>query len=44
VVLVECGGKNGTYQLEGEATDILTGETLSGRIDLPPYGIRVLKR
>lgn len=44
VILVEYAGQNGAYNLDGGATDILTGKKHIGRIELKPYDILVLKK
>ena len=44
VILVEYAGQKGAYRLAGEATDVLTGKTYTGRIELDPYDILVLKK
>ena len=42
-ILVEYGAKPASVALPGEMTDLLTGERLSGRIQMEPYGVRVLR-
>lgn len=44
VILTEYAGKTASYRLDGSATDLLTGERLSGTVELKPYEIRVLKK
>ena len=43
VMLVELENRPATIELERPATDILTGETLHGRVDIPSYGVAVLR-
>lgn len=43
VILVECAAKEAAYTLDRPMLDLLTGETLSGRVALKPYEVRVLK-
>ena len=45
VILIEYSGyHSGSYQVDGEMTDVVTGEKVSGKISLAPYEIRVLKK
>ena len=44
LILLEYAGKGGTYQLDEEMTDILSGKKYSGKISLMPYDIMVLQR
>lgn len=43
LILAEYANKKSRYILDGEATDILTGRTLSGEIALEPYQVMILK-
>ena len=45
LILIEYSGKNsGSYTLSEEMTDVVTGEKISGAIELQPYEIRVLRK
>ncbi len=43
LILVERGAKEAAYTLDKPMVDLLTGETLSGKIALKPYDVKVLK-
>ncbi len=43
LILIEYAGEAGAYTLDREMQDVVTGETVSGRLSLAPYGIVVLK-
>jgi beta-galactosidase GanA len=45
VILLEYSGKtSGTYTFSGKLRNLVTGEVLTDKIELPPYGIAVLER
>ena len=43
-ILVEYGGKGGTFFGGGSYVDLLTGESCTGEISVKPYGVMVLKK
>jgi len=43
LILVERAAKEAAYTLDKPMVDLLTGETLSGKITLKPYDVKVLK-
>ena len=43
LIAVEIENRPAELMLNEIATDILTGETLSGTVSIPPYGVRVLR-
>jgi beta-galactosidase GanA len=42
-VVVELQRQSGSLTLPRPATDLLTRRKLSGKIEIPPYGVMVLK-
>jgi hypothetical protein len=42
-IVVELAGKGGVYTVEKPMKDILSGETLCGKIDVAPYQVLVLE-
>ncbi len=44
VFLLNCTGREATVELPGELTDVVTGQSCSGRLTLKGYGSRVLSR
>ena len=43
-IAVETENKSGYIILNGDYTDLITGETCSGKIELQPYQVRVMKK
>lgn len=43
LMLVEFDNKPAQIAIQGQATDLLTGKVQSGEIEIPPYGVKVLK-
>lgn len=44
IIAVETEYKGGYVILNGEYTDLITGKQYSGKIEIQPYGVLVLKR
>ncbi len=44
LMVAECGNSDGYIMLPEEITDIITGEKYSGKVDLKPYDVLVLKK
>ena len=44
MVVVEIENRPGTLTLDTPATDLLTGKRVNGTIEIPPYGVMVLKQ
>ena len=44
ILAVEPQNKSGYIVLNGEYTDLITGRLCSGKTQIPPYGVLVLKR
>ncbi len=44
IVAVEVENKGGYVVLDGKYTDLITGNVYSGKTEIPPYGVLVLKR
>jgi hypothetical protein len=42
-MLVEFENRPARIALAGKATDLLTGRVESGEIEIPPYGVKVLR-
>ena len=44
IIAVETENKRGFILLNGDYTDLITGKAYSGKIEMQPYGVLVLKR
>lgn len=44
LIVIDTENEPGAITLPAPMTDLLTGEALSGRVNMAPYGVRVLKR
>ncbi len=44
IIAVETENKAGRITLDGEYTDLLTGNKLTGGVEIPPYGALVLRK
>lgn len=44
IIAVELENRRGEMKLDGRYTELITGRTLSGNIELSPYGVLVLKK
>ena len=44
IVAVETENRAGRITLDGEYTDLLTGNKLTGDVKIPPYGALVLRK
>lgn len=44
LIVAECRGENGSIELDEEMTDLLTGMRYSGKVNLAPYELLVLKK
>lgn len=42
IIAIECEYKEGFVELDGEYTDLLSGNKLSGKVKIKPYGVLVL--
>ena len=43
-MVAECGNGSGYIILKEEMTDIITGEKYSGKVELKPYDLLILKK
>lgn len=44
IIAVEVENKSGNIILNGSYTDLITGKAYSGKTEIPPYGVLVLKK
>lgn len=44
IIVLELENKKGMIDLEGQYTDLISGRTLTGRIDVQPYEVLVLRK
>ncbi len=44
MIAVEIEDKSGYLVLDGEYTDLITGKNLTGKIEVSPYEVLVLKK
>ena len=44
LIVAECNNSNGSIVLKEEMTDVITGKKYSGKVELSPYDVLVLKK
>ncbi len=44
IIVCETAYETGSVYLDGEYQDVVTGDTVRGTLELPPYGYQVLRK